>query len=110
MRIILLVAASLAFLQVFTQDTIVAKYGDTSDTKTLDEIVVSASLMRERLLQFPVSIEKESEGHFTRSAAPSFFDALQSTKGIQMITPSLGFRVINTGALPTPPTYDLLNW
>src|SRR6185295_2790349 len=31
-----------------------------------------------------------------RSAAPSFFDALENTKGVQMITPSMGFKVINT--------------
>ena len=96
MRIILLVATNLAFLQIFAQDTVISKYGDTSDTKTLEEIIVSASRMREKLLRSPVSIEKESEGHFAGSAAPSFFDALQSMKGVQMITPSLGFRVINT--------------
>ena len=72
MRIILLVAASLAFLQVFAQDTIVAKYGDTSDTKTPDEIIGSAFRMREKLLQSPVSIEKEIEGHFIRCPAPPF--------------------------------------
>src|SRR6185295_3794228 len=31
-----------------------------------------------------------------RSAAPSFFDALENVKGVQLITPSLGFKVINT--------------
>jgi iron complex outermembrane receptor protein len=50
----------------------------------------------ERILQSPVSIEKVSEGYFTSHAAFSFFDALENVKGVQMITPSLGFRILNT--------------
>src|SRR5688500_5353506 len=96
MRLFLIVILSLVFLQVFAQDTSTENYSDTSYTKTLEEIIVSASRMREKLLQSPVSIEKESEGYFVRSATSSFFDALQSMKGVQMITPSMGFRVINT--------------
>jgi hypothetical protein len=32
-----------------------------------------------------------------QSAQPSFFDAIENIKGVQMITPSLGFKVINAG-------------
>lgn len=31
-----------------------------------------------------------------QSPAPSFFDALENIKGVQMLVPSLGFKVINT--------------
>jgi len=30
-----------------------------------------------------------------QNAQPSFFDAIENIKGVQMITPSLGFKVIN---------------
>lgn len=96
MKTILLLAANLSFLQMFSQDTVIVRNGDTTLTKALDEVIVSASRMKEKLLQSPVSIEKEGNEYFTRSSAPSFFDALQGLKGVQMITPSLGFRVINT--------------
>ncbi len=43
-----------------------------------------------------MSVEKANESYFARNAAPSSFDALQSLKGVQIITHSLGFRVINT--------------
>ncbi len=82
-------------LKVLAQDTSVVSRGD-SIVKTLDDVVVSASRVRQQLMQSPVSVDKESERYFARSAAPSFYDALQSIKGVQMITPSLGFRVINT--------------
>lgn len=61
----------------------------------LPGVVVSASRRREKILQAPVSIEKMGLEDIRRSAQPSFFDAIENIKGIQMITPSLGFKVIN---------------
>ncbi len=61
----------------------------------LNEVVVSASRVNEKLLQSPVSIQKAGEKYFHNSPAPTFFDALENLQGVQMITPSLGFRVIN---------------
>lgn len=58
-------------------------------------VVVSASRRKEKILQAPVSIEKMSLKDIQQSAQPSFFDAIENIKGIQMITPSLGFKVIN---------------
>lgn len=69
---------------------------DTIPVKILDEVIVSASRQQEKLLHSPVSIEKADTKDFNANPAPSFFDALQTLKGVQMITPSLGFRVINT--------------
>ncbi|MFA6084577.1 TonB-dependent receptor [Mucilaginibacter sp.] len=69
---------------------------DTIRKKQLSEVVISASRIGESLLRSPVSIEKVPNSAFKLSAAPSFFDALENIKGIQLITPSLGFRIINT--------------
>lgn len=62
----------------------------------LEEVVVSGSRISESILKSPVSIEKISASAFKLSAAPSFFDALENVKGVQLITPGLGFRIINT--------------
>jgi iron complex outermembrane receptor protein len=69
--------------------------GDSIKTQLLEELVVSATKQQESLLQAPVSIEKMNLQTIRQSAQPSFFDAIVNMKGIQVITPSLGFRVIN---------------
>ena len=81
----------------FSQDT--ARNTSAKDTlkkRTLSEVVISASRISESILKSPVSIEKIKSQAFKLSAAPSFFDALENVKGVQLITPSLGFRIINT--------------
>lgn len=72
-----------------------AQQGDTAKVVDLSEVVVTASRLPEDINKSPVSIEKFSLQSIQRSAAPSFFEALENVKGIQMITPSLGFKVIN---------------
>jgi len=72
------------------------KNTDTLTVKYLDEVMVSASRFPEKIMQSPVSIEKVLHGYLTHNAAFSFFDALENIKGVQMITPSLGFRILNT--------------
>src|SRR5258707_5651812 len=69
---------------------------DSTKTIQLGELVISASRWQEAISKSPVSIEKLSLRAIQQSAAPSFFDALENVKGVQMITPSLGFKVINT--------------
>lgn len=80
-----------------TVDTIPAT-GALKDTTpvTLQQIVVTASRLPEQLLYAPVTIERLSLKDLSRAASPSFFDALDGVKGVQMITPSLGFKVLNT--------------
>lgn len=80
-----------------------ASWGQTKDTTALlnrifrlDEVVISASRLQESVLKSPVSIEKATLQDFRRSAQPSFFDALENIKGIHLIVPSLGFKVLNT--------------
>ncbi len=62
----------------------------------LPEVVVSASRISEKLLTASVSISKLTETEIQQSASPSFFDAIGHMKGVQMIVPSLGFKVLNT--------------
>ncbi|HEX8279278.1 MAG TPA: TonB-dependent receptor, partial [Segetibacter sp.] len=61
----------------------------------LPGVVVTATRQNEKILQSPVSVEKLEQEAIRRSAQPSFFDAIENVKGIQMIAPSLGFKVIN---------------
>jgi iron complex outermembrane receptor protein len=67
----------------------------TDSIAELPGVVVTATRQKEKILQSPVSIEKLETETIRRFAQPSFFDAIENVKGIQMITPSLGFRVIN---------------
>ncbi|WP_210521498.1 TonB-dependent receptor [Hymenobacter terricola] len=69
---------------------------DTTRNKIdLKEVVVSASRVEESFLQSPVTVEKLNPRALRLTPAPSFFDAIEHLKGVQVITPSLGFKVIN---------------
>lgn len=68
---------------------------DTIPTQNLTEMVITATRQEESLLKAPVSVEKLNLKAIRQSAHPGFFEAIQNLKGIQVITPSLGFRVIN---------------
>lgn len=68
---------------------------DTIFVKQLQEIVLLANKRKQALLYAPVTIQSLKPSFFKVHAAATFFDALESVQGIQMITPSLGFRVIN---------------
>ena len=98
MRILLTIAICTTGYMLCAQDTVLSKnnQADTLTVKYLEEVIVSASRIKEKILQSPVSVEKVSEGYFKSNAAFSFFDALENIKGVQMITPSLGFRILNT--------------
>lgn len=61
----------------------------------LNEVVVSASRVEESFLRSPVTVEKLNARAIRLSPAPSFFDAIENLKGVQVITPSIGFKVLN---------------
>ncbi|MBT2558213.1 TonB-dependent receptor [Hymenobacter sp. ISL-91] len=61
----------------------------------LGEVVVAASKVEESILQSPVTVEKLNARALRLSPAPSFFDALEQMKGVQVLAPSLGFKVLN---------------
>lgn len=63
---------------------------------SLQEVVVTASRFSERQLVAPVSISKLNLTQIRQSGEASFYNAVASMKGIHLITPSLGFKIINT--------------
>ncbi|ULQ52745.1 TonB-dependent receptor domain-containing protein [Flavihumibacter fluvii] len=96
MRIYLAIFILLIGRITFGQNNEAKPTTDTFHSTLLNEVVVTASRLPENILRSPVSIQKAGRVFFTNSSAPSFFDALENIKGVQMITPSLGFRIVNT--------------
>lgn len=69
---------------------------DSLKTETLQEVVVTASRTTETFLRSPITIEQLKAVDSKNYGSPSNFDALENLKSVQIITPSLGFKVINT--------------
>ncbi|GAO42305.1 TonB-dependent receptor [Flavihumibacter petaseus] len=62
----------------------------------LNEVVVAASRSRENLLQSPVSIEKMNYQAVREVPSLSFYESLQSLKGMEMFSVGLGIKTVNT--------------
>ncbi|MFL9482533.1 TonB-dependent receptor [Chitinophagaceae bacterium LWZ2-11] len=60
------------------------------------QVIVSASRVSESILKSPVTIEKLDIRAIKESPSPTFFDALENLKGVQMTTLSIGYKVPNT--------------
>lgn len=89
MKLLLIIAA------VFCCHFATAQKTDTVITKVIGEVVVLASRMQESILRSPVSVQKLTNEQIRLSPSISFFDALENIQGIQLITPSMGFKVLN---------------
>ena len=72
------------------------------------EVVVSASRVSESRLKSPVAIEKLDIRAIKEAAAPSFYDALENVKGVQMTTSSLTFKVPNTRGFNIPNNFRFM--
>lgn len=72
------------------------------------EVVVSASRVQENILKSPVSIEKLDIRAIKDTPAPSFYDALENVKGVQMTTSSLTFKVPNTRGFNIPNNFRFM--
>ena len=73
-----------------------------SEAQTLlDEIVVSASRTPERVFESPVTVERMDIKTIQSSSSPTFYDALENLKGIDLNTNSLTFKSINTRGFAT---------
>jgi len=66
------------------------------------EVVVTASRQEESRLRSPVAIEKLDIRAIRESPAPSFYDALDNVKGVQMTTSSITFKIPNTRGFNIP--------
>ncbi|WP_163410080.1 TonB-dependent receptor [Flavobacterium ajazii] len=69
---------------------------DSIKKEVLNEIVITASRRSENLMRSPISIEQLKSAEAKIMGSPSIYEALENVKGVQIITPSLGFKVINT--------------
>lgn len=67
-----------------------------------NEVVITASRVAESILKSPVAIEKLDIRAIRESPAPSFYDALENVKGVQMTTSSITFKVPNTRGFNIP--------
>ncbi len=73
-----------------------------------NEVVVSASRVEESRLKSPVAIEKLDIRAIKETPAPSFYDALENVKGVQMTTSSLTFKVPNTRGFNVPNNFRFM--
>ncbi|MBO9681530.1 MAG: TonB-dependent receptor [Flavisolibacter sp.] len=71
-------------------------------------VVVTASRVPESILKSPVAIEKLDIRSIRESPAPSFYDALENVKGVQMTTSSLTFKVPNTRGFNIPNNFRFM--
>jgi iron complex outermembrane receptor protein len=67
----------------------------------LEAVVVTASRVEESILKSPVAIEKLDTRAIKDTPAPTFYEALENIKGVQMITSSITLKVPNTRGFNT---------
>ena len=89
-----LLSASFSFSQIKKDSLLIIT--DSLNLKSMDEIVVTSSRFSETLLKSPVTIIQLKATDARNMGSASCFDAIENLKGVQIITPSLGFKVINT--------------
>jgi iron complex outermembrane receptor protein len=68
----------------------------TQKAIVLNEVVSSATRINQSILQSPVSIEKMSLKAIKENPSFTFYDGLQSLKGLEAVTSSLTYKQINT--------------
>ena len=80
----------------------------TTQTVLGNEVVVTASRVPESILRSPVAINKLDIRAIRESPSPSFYDALENVKGVQMTTSSLTFKVPNTRGFNIPNNFRFM--
>jgi iron complex outermembrane receptor protein len=70
-------------------------------TVTLNEVVSSAARVSQTVLQSPVSIEKMSLKAIKENPSFTFYDGLQSLKGMEAVTSSITYKQVNTRGFNT---------
>lgn len=106
-----LVFSSIGFEeQEFTITGVGSKLNIELSTQTVlgKEVVVTASRVQESILRSPVAIEKLDIRAIKETPAPSFYDALENVKGVQMTTSSLTFKVPNTRGFNIPNNFRFM--
>ena len=67
----------------------------------LDEVVISASRVAQRIFESPVTVEKYSLKQIERTPSADFFEGMQNIKGVQMNQSGLVFSQVNTRGFGT---------
>ncbi len=70
--------------------------------------MITASRVEESQLKSPVAIEKMDLRAIRETPSPSFYDALENVKGVQMTTSSITFKVPNTRGFNIPNNFRFL--
>ncbi|MDN3548394.1 TonB-dependent receptor [Mucilaginibacter aquaedulcis] len=65
-------------------------------TTQLNEVVSAATRVNQSILQSPVSIEKLTLKQIKENPSFTFYDGLQSLKGVEAVTSSITYKQINT--------------
>lgn len=65
-------------------------------TIMLNEVVTSATRVSQSSLQSPVSVEKMGQRAIKENPSFTFYDGLQSLKGMESVTSSLTYKQVNT--------------
>lgn len=68
----------------------------THKEAVLNEVVFAASRVNENILRSPVSIEKMNLKAIRENPSLSFYDGLQSLKGVEAVTSGLTYKQFNT--------------
>ncbi|WP_153799528.1 TonB-dependent receptor [Foetidibacter luteolus] len=82
--------------QVLVQSAFSSISVELDQRSAINEVVVSASRATEKLLQSPVSIEKMNYQAVREAPSLSFYESMQSLKGMEMYSPGLGIKTVNT--------------
>ena len=67
-----------------------------------EEVVMSASRLRQRILKSPVSIEKMNLRFIQQAASADYYDALANLKGVQVINTGINLTSVNTRGFAPP--------
>ena len=74
----------------------------------VNEVIVSASRISENIFKSPVAIDKIDIIAIRETPAPSYYDALENVKGVQLTTSSLNFKVPNTRGFNSPNNFRFM--
>jgi outer membrane receptor protein involved in Fe transport len=72
-----------------------------AEGNALDEVIISASRTPERIRESAITVERMDSRAIKNAAAPTFYDALENLKGVDMNTNSLTFKSVNTRGFAT---------
>lgn len=72
-----------------------------SKTALLNEVVTAASRVKESILRSPVTIEKMTLKQINENPSLTFYDGLQSLKGMEVVSSSLTYKQVNTRGFNT---------